>query len=130
VQGCGHPLARDVTSCIVGLAKKSKLPGTKSAKGSGRPGSGRRPGCWREGEKEDMGEREEGTKGRKGERDKTEKGRGIGRVNPFRRFRTYNASASADAASRGGGAPRGRPTPFGLYIFNSPNGVRFPVVTP
>ena len=80
-----------------------------------------------------------GWKGRKGNRKKgkretgkneeREKWRGIGRgrVTPFGGIRTYNANLSADGAWQA--STRGRPTPFSLYNFNSPNGVRFPMVT-
>ena len=93
-----------------------------------------------EGEKVRKGERAherrgQGAKGDKGERDgdsddgKAERRRKWGvssRVAPCRWFRIYNANQSADAPWQGS-APRSRPSPFGLYIFNSPNGVRFPV---
>ena len=78
------------------------------------------------------GYREKGTKGRKGEkrdrdtRKKGRQGRGEGVSPHLEAFAP--TMLICQQMQPGRRSPGGRPTPFRFYIFNSPNGVRFPMV--
>ena len=82
----------------------------------------------RKGEQGERDNREKGGKERQGHKGERETGKGRGSVTPFGSLRTYNANLPADAAWQAVARRAPRPTPFRLYIFNSPNGVRFPMV--
>jgi hypothetical protein len=116
------------------MEKGRKGERDKREKGTkGRKGQRHKRANGTKGRKGQQGERDKREKGRKGEkrdrdtREKGRQGRGEGVSPHLEAFAP--TMLICQQMQLGRRAPGGRPTPFRLYKFNSPNGVRFPVVT-